>query len=200
MMRRPSAWLAAACAVLIVACAPKTAPPAVVTSPRFPTYPLPEIPAALRASRDIVERHDIAWRRLQSGDLRGANRDFTALLKQQPSLYPAETGLGFVYLADREFKTAASKFSAVVAREARYVPALIGLAEAQIGLNNDGQAIAALERVLAIDPKREAARTRLELVRFRMVQTLIDEGRRARQANRLDQGVQDFEKALAFSR
>ena len=79
------------------------------------------------------------------------------------------------------------------------MPALIGLAEAQVGLNNDGQAIAALERVLAIDPKREAVRTRFELVRFRMVQSLIDEGRRARQANRLDVAEQAFEQALAVS-
>jgi tetratricopeptide (TPR) repeat protein len=192
-------WLAAVLAAVVVACGPKTPPPAVVTSPRFPTYPQPEIPAALRAPRDVVERHDLAWRRLQSGDLRGANRDFAALLKQHPTLYPTETGLAFVHLADREFKTAASLFSAVVAREARYVPALIGLAEAQVGLNNDGQAIAALERVLAIDPKREAVRTRLELVRFRMVQSLIDDGRRARQANKLDVAEQAFEQALVVS-
>ena len=198
-MRRPTVWLAAVLAAVAVACVPKTPPPAVVTSPRFPTYPQPEIPAALRASRDVVARHDLAWRRLQSGDLRGASRDFASLLKQQPTLYPAETGLGFVHLAGREFKTAASLFSAVVAREARYVPALIGLAEAQVGLNNDGQAIAALERVLAIDPKREAVRTRLELVRFRMVQSLIDEGRRARQANKLDVAEQAFEQALTIS-
>jgi tetratricopeptide (TPR) repeat protein len=198
-MRRTSVRLAGVLAALMLACAPKTTPPAVVTSPRFPTYPQPEVPAALRASRDVVEHHDLAWRRLQSGDLRGANRDFAALLKQHPTLYPAETGLGFVHLAGREFKTAATRFSAVVARQARYVPALIGLAEAQIGLNNDGQAIAALERVLAVDPKREAVRTRLELVRFRMVQSLIDEARRARQANRLDAAEQAFEQALAAS-
>ena len=199
MIRRRSVWLGAVLAALVVACVPKTAPPAVVTSPRFPTYPQPEIPATLRASRDLVERNDLAWRRLQSGDLRGANRDFAALVKQHPTFYPAETGLGFVHLADRDFKAAAAGFSAVAAREAGYVPALIGLAEAQIGLNNDGQAVAALERVLAIDPKREAARTRLELVRFRMVQSLIDEGRRARQTNRLDVAEQAFEKALALS-
>jgi tetratricopeptide (TPR) repeat protein len=198
-MRRPSLWLAAVGVVLMAACVSTIAPPAVVTSPRFPTYPQPEIPATLRASRDMVERNDVAWRRLQSGDVRGANRDFAGLVKQHPAFYPAETGLGFVHLADRDFKAAAARFSAVVAREARYVPALVGLAEAQIGLNNDGQAIAALERVLAIDPKREAARTRLELVRFRMVQALIDEGRRARQANRLDVAEQAFEKALAIS-
>ncbi len=161
---------------------------------RSPTFPLPFAPP-----RDVVERHDVAWRRLQSGDLRGASRDFAALLKQHPTLYPAETGLGFVHLADREFKSGRD----LVLRRGRPRDALragaVGLAEAQVGLNNDGQAIAALERVLAIDPKREAVRTRLELVRFRMVQSLIDEGRRARQANRLDAAEQAFEQALAVS-
>jgi tetratricopeptide (TPR) repeat protein len=199
-MTRPSAaWVGAAIVAVAVACGPKNAPVPVVTTPRFPTYPQPDIPAALRVSREVAERHDVAWRRLQSGDLRGASRDFAALLKQNPALYPAETGLGFVNLADKDFKDATTRFSAVLAREGRYVPALVGLAEAHIGLNNDGQAIAALERVLAIDPKREAVRSRLELLRFRMVQSLIDEGRRARQANRLDAAEQAFEQALAMS-
>ena len=196
---RSVAWLAAAVVALAIACVPKNAPAPVVTTPRFPTYPQPDIPASLRASKDVLDRHDVAWRRLQAGDLRGASRDFAALVKQNPALYPAETGLAFVDLAEKDFKNAATRFSAVLAREGRYVPALVGLAEAQIGLNNDGQAIAALERVLAIDPKREAVRSRLELLRFRMVQTLIDEGRRARQANRLDAAEQAFEQALAVS-
>jgi tetratricopeptide (TPR) repeat protein len=199
MTLRPKTWLTAALVAVAVACAPKSAPAPVVTTPKFPTYPRPDIPAALRVSRDVADRHDVAWRRLQSGDLRGANRDFAALFKQQPTLYPAETGLGFVELAERDFKDAVTRFSSVLAREGKYIPALVGLAEAHIGLNNDGQAVVALERVLAIDPKREAARSRLELLRFRMVQELIDEGRRARQANRLDAAEQAFEQALSVS-
>lgn len=199
MTSRSRAWLAVGLLTTLTACAPKTAPAPAAGTPRFPTYPTPDIPASVRAPREVAERHDVAWRRLQGGDLRGANRDFAALLKQNPTFYPAETGLGFVGLAERDFKDAASRFSSVLAREGKYVPALVGLAEAHIGMNNDGQAIAALERVLAVDPKREAARSRLELLRFRMVQSLIDDGRRARQANRLDAAEQAFEQALAVS-
>lgn len=199
MTRRLSIVLVVTLGALLSACGPKAPPPVTNAEPRYPAYPHPEIPAALRVSREVEQRHDVAWRRLQTGDLGGAARDFSALLKQNAALYPSETGLGFVHLANREFKSAATRFAAALARDTRYVPALIGQAEAQIGLNNDGQAIAALERVLAIDPKRDAVRSRLELVRFRLVQSLIDEGRRARQANRLDAAEQAFEQALAVS-
>jgi tetratricopeptide (TPR) repeat protein len=173
---------------LAIACA-SAPPPPVVTAPRYPAYPALDVPESLGASPRVLEQHDIAWRRFQGGDLRGAARDFSSILKEQPAFYPATAGLGFVELADRDFDGAASRFSAVLERDDRYLPAWIGQAEAQIALNDDRQAIVALERVLAIDPRRETARTRLELVRFRHVQSLIDEGRRARQAGRLDESV-----------
>jgi tetratricopeptide (TPR) repeat protein len=174
-------------------------PPAVAAAPKFPAYPAPDVPASLRVTREVRSRQDEAWRRLQAGDLRGAGRDFAVLLKQHPAFYPAEVGLGFVDLAGRDFKGATARFSAALARDSRYLPAWIGQAEAQIELNNDGQAIIAMERVLAIDPKREGVQSRLELLRFKQIQARIDEGRRARQAGRLDAAERALEDALALS-
>jgi tetratricopeptide (TPR) repeat protein len=56
-----------------------------------------------------------------------------------------------------------------------------------------------MERVLAIDPKREAVRTRLELVRFRLTQSLIESARRAKSAKRLDDAEEQYELALRQS-
>jgi tetratricopeptide (TPR) repeat protein len=183
----------------LAACASAPPPPPVVTVPRFPGYPMPSVPPRLAVARDVIDRHDVAWRRFQSGDLRGAARDFETLLKEQPAFYPAEAGLGFLDLAERDFRSAATRFAEVVERDDRYLPAWIGRAEAETELNNDAQAIAAMERVLALDPTRENIKNRLELVRFRQLQSLLGEGRRERQAGRLDAAGTAFERALALS-
>jgi Tfp pilus assembly protein PilF len=200
-MRGRVAALATVLAAITAAggCASSPPAPPVVVAPRFPAYPELQVPATLAVSPEVRAQHDVAWRRLQSGDLGGASRDFASLLKQHPQFYPAETGLGFAALADRQFKTAATRFSSALAKDSRYLPAWIGQADAQLGLENDGQAIVAMERVLAIDPARETIRSRLELVRFRQVQSLIEEGRRQREAGRLDAAEQALEQALALS-
>jgi tetratricopeptide (TPR) repeat protein len=201
MIRSAHRRLVAAVALMLGlnACASNPPPPPVVTTPKYPAYPMPDIPAALRVPADVQEHHRVAWLRLQAGDLRGANRDFSALLKRAPDFYPGETGLGYVLLADREFKSAAARFTAALARNDRYMSAWLGQIDAQLGLENDTAAIAAMERVLTLDPRQDAVRSRLELVRFRQVQTLIDAGRRARLAGRLDQARQTLEDALKLS-
>ncbi len=188
-----------AAAMLVAGCASRTRPVAVPGAPAFPDYPRLEIPANLRVAEDVRDRHELAWQHLQAGDLRNANREFNESLKRSATFYPAETGLGFVALAGRDFKQASSRFTAALAKNDRYLPAWLGLADAHVGLGNDIEAIAALERALEIDPKREALRDRLELLRFKEVQSLIGAGQRARQANRYDEAARLLERALTLS-
>jgi tetratricopeptide (TPR) repeat protein len=56
-----------------------------------------------------------------------------------------------------------------------------------------------MERVLMLDPRREAVRTRLELVRFRLTQSLIESSRKAKSAGRLDEAEKQLEQALVLS-
>ena len=121
-------------------------------APRYADFPMPVVPAALNADPAVRERHLSGWSRLQAGDLRGASRDFSDALKRAPRFYPAQAGLGFVALADRQWKQAATRFSAVVDADARYLPGWLGLLEAQIAQGNHDEAIAAGERVLSLDP------------------------------------------------
>ena len=173
-------------------------PPASV-APRFPEFAPPTVPATLTVPQDVRDRHDIAWRRLQTGDLRGATRDFNEVLKRSPGFYPAETGLGYVLVADKEYKQAVQRFSAALGRDNRYQPAWQGLADAQLGAGNATEAVVALERLVALDPKRESARARLELLRFRQVQALMDSSRKERAAGRLDAAQTILEEALSLS-
>lgn len=185
--------------VLSAACA--SVPPApVVTAPRYPSLPTPTVPDSLGASSELRERQDVAWRRLQAGDLRGAIRDFNQLLERAPAFYPATTGRGFARLASGDFDEARDDFASAVRENDAYLPAWQGLAEAQIEVGDEVEAIDSLDRIVALDPSQaERLRSRIELLRFRQVQALIEAGRRARAANRLDEARTSFERALRLS-
>ena len=178
---------------------PVSAPKPVVAAAPATTYPMPDIPAGLATVPGVRTQHAEAWRQFQNGDVRGASRVFADLLKQSPGFYPAEAGLGFVELAARHYKNASARFATATAANDRYLPAWIGQADALLGLNRDAEAIAAMEKVLALDPRREAVRTRLDLVRFRLTQSLLENGRRARSAGRFDEAEQQFQQALRQS-
>ena len=194
---RGTVAVALACAVSACAASRPAPGPATPSVPRFAEYPLPEIPAGLVVADDVRSRHLDAWARLQAGDLRTASREFSAILKQTPSMYPAETGLGFVLLAGQDYGEAAPRFAAAVVANDGYLPAWVGRAEALVGLGQDDEAIRALERVLALDPAREAVRPRLELLRVRLTQSALGAGQQARAAGRHDEAVAHFERALA---
>jgi tetratricopeptide (TPR) repeat protein len=167
-----------------------------VTAPKYPDVPRLDVPAGLSAPADAARVLDNGWQRLQAGDSTAARREFADLLKRAPAFYPAEAGLGFVALVGHDYKEAAARFTAVTAQNGRYMPALLGAADAAMGLGDDDRAIAALQAIVRIDPLREPARTRLEVLRVRRVQSGIDEGRRAREAGRLDEARTILERAL----
>ena len=64
-----------------------------------------------------IERHQAGWGWLQAGDLRAAERNFNAALKQSPPFYPAEAGLGYVALAQKEHKESLVHFDRAVVDE-----------------------------------------------------------------------------------
>jgi tetratricopeptide (TPR) repeat protein len=171
-------------------------PPAVL---RYPAYPMPAIPGTLDASAAVRTRHENAWNRLQSGDVRGATRDWSQLLNQAPDFYPAQVGLGFVHLATGDYDDAAARFAVALGADETYLPAWVGRAEALLGLEREAEAVEAMERVLALDPSRESVRTRLELVRFRLTQSSIEAGQQARAAGRHAEAVSHFERALSLA-
>jgi len=185
--------------VLAAACATNPPVPA-ATAPRFPDFPKPVAPATLGAPAEVIERHDAAWQRLQAGDLGGARRDFGQVLNQAPDFYPAETGLGFVDVAAREYEAATRWFERALAADAFYLPAWRGLATAQLEQGLEVEAIGSLERVVALDPVREPElRGRIELLRLRQVQALLQAGRRAHEAGRLDEAIATLERAMTLA-
>ena len=197
MTRRLVSVVAILLALVVSACASRPPTAAVVAAaPKYPDYPTPVVPGDLTPPPEVLSRHQHAWSRLQSGDLRGATREFNDIIKKTPAFYPAETGLGFALLADREYAEAAKHFAAATGRDERYLPAWVGRAEAELALGNDAATIIALERVVALDPRREDVKSRLELLQFRELQALIEAGQRARQAGRYPEALAAFQRAL----
>ena len=194
-MKSRVAAVVVALAVAAVGCAsvPKSSGPA------FPDLIAPEVPPRVALSPDIRQLHAQGWERLQAGDFRGANAAYSAALQKQPAFYPAETGLGLVALANKQYKPAVARFTAALARDPKYAPALRGLVSAELALDDIDVAVSALERLIAVEPANEADRTRLELLRVRQVQQLTDTARRARSQGRHADAADAFRRALAIS-
>src|SRR5258707_12638321 len=87
------------------ACAPKVVPAPVVTAPKFPDFLQPSVPAALAGTR-AADSQSRGWAFLQAGDLKMAEREFSAALKAVPAVYPAEAPLGYMGLAREGAKAA----------------------------------------------------------------------------------------------
>jgi tetratricopeptide (TPR) repeat protein len=182
----------------VSACAPKAAAPVTPGAPRFPDFVVPVAPASL-ASPDVVGRHEAAWQFLQAGDLRAAEREFGAVLKEVPGFYPSAAGLGYVALARKDFKEAAAQFERAVTADARYVPALIGRGEALLASGDRSGALTSFEAAVAVEPDRTALRARVDVLRFRGVQDDIAAARKAAETGRLAEARQIYLRAIASS-
>jgi tetratricopeptide (TPR) repeat protein len=180
------------------ACAPKAAPLPPPTAARFPEFIFPAAPAGL-GSPAALERHDVAWKWLQAGEFRAADRNFTSALKQSPDFYPAEAGLGYSALARKEYKASVGHFDRAIVANPRYAPALAGRGEALLALGQPDQALESLEAALAADPQLTPLSSRVEVLRARGLQDNVAQARRAAEAGRFAEARRGYEEAIASS-
>ena len=185
--------------LVLAGCASHRAPAPVATAPRYPSYVQPAVPAELAVTPLARRAYDLGWQRLQAGEIQAARAAFTDVLTQVPGFYPAETALGDVALIERQPKAALDRFTAALGGNARYLPALEGRVAAALALGDDVATATALEQLLAVDPSREEARTRLGLVRLRIVQARLAAAASARAAGRLEEAQALIEQALKIS-
>ena len=197
--RRAACRLGILCFVvaLIAACATRVPPP-MPTTLAYPEFPYPQVPASLATSPG-ASRIDVGWRYLQVNDLKNADLEFGVALKLGPRLYPARTGQGFVALAMRDYSQALTTFDAVLEAEASYVPALVGRGQTLLATERTDQALAAFEKALSLDPSLTDLSRRVEVLRFRNVQDVIDAAQAAARQGRLDEARIAYERALATS-
>jgi tetratricopeptide (TPR) repeat protein len=180
-------------------CAPNP-PPALPPSgvARFPEFVFPSVPDRL-AAPVVGASHELAWKWLQAGDLKAAERSFTIALKQAPGFYPSEAGLGYVALARKDNKDAASHFERALAVNAGYAPALAGRGDALLTLGQREQALASFEAAIAADPQLSGLRSRIDVLRFRGLQDDVDAARRAADAGRLAEARAMYDRTIVAS-
>jgi tetratricopeptide (TPR) repeat protein len=168
----------------IAACAAHKPPP-VVATPKYPEFPKLDVPVELAATPEVQRQFDEGWQRLQADDLRGASAGFSDILKQNPDFYPAETALGYVAVAQKQFKEAVGHFAVALTKNDRYMPAVQGEIDAALTAGDDAAAISGIQLLLKIDPSRDELRGRMEALRLRLVQSELSAAAAAREAGRL---------------
>jgi tetratricopeptide (TPR) repeat protein len=173
-------------------------PPPVVTAPRYPGFVVPDVPVELAATAS-AHFHDRAWKFLQAGDLRMAERDATAALKLQADFYPAEAATGYIALARDDARLALERFDRTLALRPDYLSALVGRGEALLSLDRQGDAIAAFESALVVNPGLTDLRRRVEILRFQALEGNLAEARAAARAGRHDDAIRLFQSAISAS-
>jgi tetratricopeptide (TPR) repeat protein len=186
--------------VCLSACAPKTAPTTAPLAPKFPEFMRPAVPAAM-ANGPAAASESRGWTSLQAGDLRTAEREFSAALKTQPAFYPAETSLGYLELARKDARAALPHFDRALELNAQRddVSAFLGRATALLALNRESDALAALESALALDPSQTDLARRIEVLKFRNAEQGLARARDAARNGRLDEAAQAYTAAIAAS-
>jgi tetratricopeptide (TPR) repeat protein len=189
-----------ATAVLLSACAPKTAPTPVVSAPKFPDFMRPVVPAAM-ADSPAAGPASRGWTFLQAGDLKTAEREFTTALKAAPTFYPAETSLGYLELARKDAKAALPHFDRALELNTQHndLSAFLGRGQTLLALDREADAVGAFESALALDPSQTELARRIEVLRFRNVEQGLARARDAARAGRLDEAVQAYTAAIATS-
>jgi tetratricopeptide (TPR) repeat protein len=197
-VRKPLAWssLCVVALALVVSCAPK-APPAVVGAPKHPDFMFPAAPEGTLPAQ--AGRLDRGWQYLQLDDLRNAEREFAAALKQQATFYPADAASAYVALARGNEADALTRFDRALAANAEYVPALVGRGQALLGLDRVGDALVSFEAALAKDASLTDLKSRVDVLRFRATQDMLARAKAASDGRRWDEAKAAYQQAIATS-
>jgi tetratricopeptide (TPR) repeat protein len=188
---------AAVCVLIAVsACTPAMTPAPIVTTPTFPDFVAPAVPAEFAGTPAAINQSR-GWAFLQSGDLKTAEHEFTAALKNDPRFYPAVASLGYLELARKDPKAALAHFDNALEQQSKDVGALFGRGQALLARDEDSDALSAFESVLAVDPYQAEARRRVDVLKFRVLEHEIAHARAAAGAGRLDEAAHAYETAIA---
>ena len=183
--------------VLVAGCATRVVPPLPVAL-AYPEFVYPTLPQPLETA-DAARRIDLGWRFLQNNHLGSAGQEFAAALQRTPALYPAEAGGAYVALARRDYDRALGTFDAVLREAPMYVPALVGRGQTLLALNRHAAALEAFEAVLTVDASLADVRSRIDVLRFRSLQAIIEDARAAAAAGRVAEARSGYERALQIS-
>jgi len=180
------------------ACGPKPVTAPIVTTPKFPDFIRPPVPPELAGDR-AAAGYDRAWRFLQAGDLRNAERELTAVLSLSPAFYPAHAAMGYLELAKKDPKAALEHFDEALSKDAASAAAENGRGAALAALDRDAEAIAAFDAAVALDPSLSDVRRRSEVLKFKTAEHDLAVARELAGGNKLDEAARAYKTAIAGS-
>ena len=183
----------------LAGCATRTAVvPVLPASLPYPEFMYPALPASY-SNVEAAAQIDRGWRYLQNSDFGNAEREFTTAVQRTPGLYPAQTGAAYVALARGNHEQALRSFDAALSTGPAYVPALVGRGQTLLALKRDADALAAFEAAVAADASLVDVRRRVDVLRFRNLQDVIESARTAAAAGRLAEARGAYERAIQAS-
>jgi tetratricopeptide (TPR) repeat protein len=182
-------------ALLVSACAPKK-PTIAPTGPQFPEFVFPAPTGTAPASQATDQRD--AWNALQSGNISGADKQLSRLLRRSPSDASLVAGLAYVSLAKRDLSQALTRFDQAVTLQPSLASALVGKGLALVQLGRASEAIGAFESAQKSDPALDLT-ARIEALRFRAVDASISRARTAAAAGRIADARDAYAQALSAS-
>lgn len=182
----------------VSACAQKTTPAVSPGPPQFPDYVQPTAPSGLATSLP-ARQNELAWRFLQAGDLRSAERETTAALTTQPDFTPARATAAYIALARRDAVGAVALFTLVVDAHPDYVPALVGKGLALVATEQTALAAEAFRAALKADPSLTDIARRVEVLTLRGLQDELAVARDAVRKGQPDAAVRAYRNAIAAS-
>ena len=188
-----AAWLVGS-----LACAATVTPPATPSAPLYVDYVYPA-PPDKGGDQRLADQHRRAWALLQSGNLRGASDEYSALVRRAPGYVPAEVGLGYVLLAQQKIKEAMAWFDHAIRAAPGYAPAYAGRAEGYLAGGQRELALASFETALKIDPRLPDLGRRVEVIKFAGVRDLIAAAKRAADEGRLEDARRAYAEAVKAS-
>jgi tetratricopeptide (TPR) repeat protein len=167
-------------------------------APAHPEFQYPDVPAALRDQRATAAL-DRGWQYLQRNDIRAARREFQTALERDQGFYPALAAQGYAALGTQEYADALQSFDAALSHDGNYLPALVGRGHALLALDRPDEALVVFDAAATRDPTLEDLRNRVEVLRFRSLQTRIAQARAAAAAGRIDDARAAYATAIAAS-
>jgi tetratricopeptide (TPR) repeat protein len=188
----------AAALTTVVGCAPRVVSVPTVSNPLHPDFIRPTVPAQF-AESSAAWHQDRAWRFLQAGDLRIADREVAMALDLSPDFYPAETTSGWIALARSDAREGLTHFDRALALRADYSSALVGKGRSLVALDRDGEALQVFEAALAADPALTDIARQVEVLRFRGLEQDLATARQSARNGRLDESRQAYQAAIAAS-
>jgi tetratricopeptide (TPR) repeat protein len=184
-----------AVSLFAAACAPAMVPAPVVTAPKYPDFMRPAIPPE-SANTPAAINENRGWAFLQSGDLKTAEHEFTAALKNDPRFVPAVTSFGYLELAHKDTRAALGRFDKALEQDPKNIAALFGRGQALLAADRSADALAAFEAALAVDPNQADIRRRVDVLRFRNIEQRIADARQAARTGRLDEAAAAYNAAI----